>query len=265
MKKVVAAMLFAAFAAPAFGQWTGWSAEDPMDDTVRKGVASGWTAPRKSMSFPDRETKAIVGISCEADPDQAYMGFTEKPNLSRGENHGGYETTRLRVRFDNGKPQRVKAIQSRGNSQISLQAYSVGGEPLRDAILGGNTMLVEIPWHGAGNVIFAFSLAGSRKAFDAQCGPVIARKEAARRAAHEEHKRRRKKAFALYSDPDMAGRIVRAAGKHCPSVQRIIRISGDSVAVRCPKKTNPDESCLYPIDVMTRKVTVFGRFEADGC
>lgn len=43
---------------------------------------------------------------------------------------------------------------------------------LREAILGGNTMLVEVPWLGVlgKKVICPFSLAGSRAAYERQCG-----------------------------------------------------------------------------------------------
>ena len=91
MRKIVAAALLAAFAAPAFGQWKGWSSTDPMDDSVRKGLASAWTAPRKTMGFPFQGTKAVVGLACDDDSNEACMRFTEQPNLSSGQNRDGYE------------------------------------------------------------------------------------------------------------------------------------------------------------------------------
>ena len=109
---------------------------------------------------------------------EAYIRFTHGLNLSGDETHDGYNSLSLRVRFDNEEPYWLKARQPWGSDQLSLKKW---GDPrLRDAILGGNgnTMLVEIPWYGEGNVIFAFSLAGSRRAFDTQCGPIIAARKA---------------------------------------------------------------------------------------
>ena len=71
-----------------------------MDDSVRKGVASAWTGPGKTMGFPYQRTEAVVGLTCDGNETQAYLIFTEQPNLSRAENHDGYKTTWLRVRFD---------------------------------------------------------------------------------------------------------------------------------------------------------------------
>ena len=170
LNSVLAGLLLAAFAVPAFGLWQGWTHEDPMDDSVRKGVWSSWMSPLNRMGFPYHETKARLSLLCDDGPRTAYMDFTNVPILSGAENHDGFETMNLRVRFDNGEVRRVRAIQPWGSNMVGLDTTNHLGK-LRDAILGGNTMLVEIPWHGEGNVIFDFSLAGSRKAFDAECGP----------------------------------------------------------------------------------------------
>lgn len=267
MKRIFAAALLAAFAAPALGQWTSWSSTDPIDDSVRKGLASAWTAPRKTMDFPYRKTKAVVGLACDDAKSEAYMRFTEQPNLSRGKSHDGYETRQLRVRFDKDDFWYVHASQSWGSSQFSLTRHAPAGEQsLREAILGANTMLVEIPWHGADNVIFAFSLAGSREAFDAQCGPAIA----ARKAEMVERVRRAREANREWEERwkirgDAAAKNVRNAGKHCPSVVRLWRSGTEKVGVACPKESVEGELCFYTIDLLTQETGPYLGASEPGC
>ena len=133
MKRVAIAALLAAFAAPAFGQWKGWTSTDLMDDSVQKGVVSTWTKPRRPMAFPYQETEAILGLSCNNGSGEAYMRFTHGLNLSGDETHDGYNSLSLRVRFDNEEPYWLKARQPWGSDQLSLKKW---GDPrLRDAIL----------------------------------------------------------------------------------------------------------------------------------
>ena len=146
----------------AQAEWGQWSSEDPMNDTVRKGMASALTAPMKMMSFPYQDTKAILGVSC--DDTGAYMRFTNSPNLSGDTTHDGYNSIRLRVRKDNDQVRGIKFVQNWGSDQLSTTFL-----PMRNIVMEGQTLLVEIPWHGQGKVYFKFDLTGSSDMYKRTC------------------------------------------------------------------------------------------------
>lgn len=209
--------------------WSGWQSGDPMDDSVRKGIASMWTPPMRMMGFPYSDVKAVSGISC--DGRGAYLSFTDTPNISDDTNHSGYSESKLRVRFDKENPQRRSFTQVWGSNQLHTDSVAV-----RQGILRKHTMMVEIPWHGEGNVIFKFDLTGSHDAYKLACADRVAREAAgtakrlkAQREAVAKAKAEREKRAALEAerlariqrlvdDPKEAGRHIESKGWACPSV-----------------------------------------------
>ena len=263
MKRTAAVALLAALAAPAWGQWTGWGGKDPMDDSVHEGVASPWAKPTKPIGAPYRGTKAVAGLVCGDSPREAYLRFTAAPNLARGQTRSGYNELRMRVRFDQEPAREVRAEQAWGSQQLSM-----AGDSLREDILRASAMLVEVPWHGQGNVYFRFSLAGSRKAFERQCAEALAEERAAparQRAEREFFAERTARENRYVRSPELARKTVRDAGLACPSLMELApgrggvwaRANGN-VAVKCappPGTLEPGAFCVYVIDVMTGSVS----------
>ena len=259
VKRTAAVALLAALAAPAWGQWTGWGGKDPMDDSVHEGVASPWAKPTKPMADPYRGTKAVAGLVCGDSPREVYLRFTAAPNLARGQTRSGYNELRMRVRFDQEPAREVRVEQAWGSDQLSL-----AGDSLREDVLRAGAMLVEVPWHGQGNVYFRFSLAGSRKAFERQCAEALAEeraaaKEGAKRKLRTERTARKHR---YVQSPDLARKTVRDAGLACPElapgVASVWALAGGNVAVKCvppPGTLEPGAYCVYVIDMMTGSVS----------
>ena len=77
MKRTATALALACTlgAAPgADAAWSAWSVKDPMDGSVRKGMASSWTPPMRRMGFPYSDVRGLAGVSC--DGRGAYFSFT---------------------------------------------------------------------------------------------------------------------------------------------------------------------------------------------
>ena len=133
-------------------------------------------------------------------------------------------------------------------------------------------------------MVFAFSLAGSRKAFETQCGPgIVTREKQARerrrrsRAEAESDRQRwltgkpgeRLRPGTVYDladrlwaakwrdDGAAVGRLIRGAGKPCTSVVRhwLSLHSRRELEATCPK-TGADERCRYryAIDLLSEEV-----------
>ena len=178
MKTTAVALVLVATAGPAAAEWRAWSSTDEMSGAVRKGVVSAWTKPTRAMSFPYADARGVAGLAC--DGRGAYFRFSSPPNVSQDDTEDGYNVSRLRVRFDATPPTRIGFTQVWGSNQLTTNDAAV-----RKGILSAKEMLLEIPWHGQGNVVFRFDLAGSAAAYRAGCPERIARdaKEAEKRAA----------------------------------------------------------------------------------
>ena len=181
----------------------------------------------------------------------------------RHERPGGGTALDWPVRFDREPAREVRATQAWGSDQLSL-----AGDSLREDVLRAGAMLVEVPWHGQGNVYFRFFLAGSRKAFERQCAEALAEERAAparQRAERELFAERTARENRYVRSPELARKTVRDAGLACPSLMELApgrggvwaRASGN-VAVKCappPGTLEPGAFCVYVIDVMTGSVS----------
>ena len=193
---ITIAMMVLSISAQA--EWRQWSSEDPMNDTVRKGMASALTASMKMMSFPYQDTKAVLGVSC--DDTGAYMRFTNSPNLSGDTTHDGYNSIRLRVRKDNDQVRGIKFVQNWGSDQLSTTF-----PPMRNIVLEGQTLLVEIPWHGQGKVYFKFDLTGSSDMYKRTCHERILQDKAnAEKRAKDSARREKEQAEEAKRLKDLA-------------------------------------------------------------
>ena len=105
------------------GTWKGWEQKDEMTDKVRKGVVSAWSSPKTSMTFPVQDTRAVLGLACDA--RGAYLRFMSAPNMANDTNRDGYSVSVLRVRFDNDPVFRAEFIQDWGGDQLTTTSPGV--------------------------------------------------------------------------------------------------------------------------------------------
>lgn len=234
MKHLAAAGLVAAAGLAGWtspdAAWSGWASSDPMTDEVRKGVSSQWTAPRRSMGFPYQNTRAVAGLSC--DGSGAYFLFTNPPNLTNDDpRDGGYSVSHLRMRFDDDPPRRFTFTQSWGSDQLAT-----GSREVRSALLGKHKAMLEVPWHGEGNVVFEFDLTGSRKTYAVACASEI---EAPRRRAEQARRTEEARAWEIEKAKNTAWllRRILEAGYPCAGIKHAFAsryLPPDrSVTVRC--------------------------------
>lgn len=150
--------------------------------------------------------------------------------MTHDDTQDGYNTSRLRVRFDAAPPTRVGFTQVWGSDQLATTDAAVRG-----GILSAKVMLLEIPWHRQGNVVFRFDLTGSAATYRAGCPERFARdaKEAEKRAevatiraewarksqaAAEERARK----FSPFGKGwEMTRRHIEASGWSCPGVESL--------------------------------------------
>ena len=216
------------------GTWKGWEQEDEMTDKIRKGVVSAWSSPKTAMTFPAQDTRAVLGLACDA--GGAYLRFTSAPIMANDMNRDGYSVSVLRVRFDDDPVFRATFNQTWGGDQLTTKSSAV-----RRWILAKNRVRVEVPWYGQGNVIFEFSLAGSSGAYRAVCTERLARERAARERAERERAERaeasevRGARFRLYLDePATAGEHIERNGWACPNVETVMLAAGGHyLSVQC--------------------------------
>lgn len=167
MREIIAAAataLVLAIGAPAQAQWKTWEDVDPMTGDVRRGAQSSFTEPMSPMGFPYHDVVAIAVLSCGARLSFWFDGL----NLRGGENHDGYRTFRLRVKFDGNPPVKRHFAQNWGSNLLYYSGRLYLHE-MRESVLASKSMLLELPWHGQGDVVFKFDLTGSREAYGEAC------------------------------------------------------------------------------------------------
>ena len=231
-KRVMVAAALLGLAGTVSAGWSSWSHTDEMTGDTWKGVVSEETSPQHAMAFPYAWTIAVVGLSCNG--TGAYFRFSENPNLTKDRPGDGYSTSSLRARFDAEAPRNFRFTQEWGSDQLATDSAL-----MRNGILERKVLRLELPWHGQGNVIFKFDLAGSRAAYQAACPGRIsrdrektrARKAAeARRQAVSESMARERSEFG--KDWEKARRHVEASGWSCPKVESV-RLHHEVVMVIC--------------------------------
>lgn len=141
-------------------QWRSFESEDEMSGDKSAYAASPRTTSNRPMEFPYQGTESWIGFGCDGQNEWTYLGFSEAPNLSDTETKDGYNLLRTRVRWDDSVGTETFTqewgdpfLNFRNDSQVIQQ------------IVGGNSVLVELDWHGQKRaVIFSYTLRGSAKA-----------------------------------------------------------------------------------------------------
>lgn len=167
-KTIVLASLIMSFISTShaqefFGEWKLERAEDIMDDTKQVYVTSAFTSPHKKMSFPYNDVFSWLGVACDNRGNEwVYIGFNETPNLldTTLNYDGDIYMLHPRFRWDNEKPDYITLEQEVSSKFIGFEF----DESAIKSINGHNKVLLELNWHGQGNVYFEYSLKGSSEA-----------------------------------------------------------------------------------------------------
>ena len=124
-----------------------------------EGTKSEEVRPVERMEFPYHGVKATLFASCQ----NAWIRFSDSPNLTGGDIRDGYEEYRLRVRID-GRDLTWRATQDWGSKDLDLPSS------VRNAWANGTTFEVVTPWFEQGAVRFSWSLVGYSDAYAEACG-----------------------------------------------------------------------------------------------
>ncbi|WP_143512614.1 DUF4124 domain-containing protein [Vreelandella utahensis] len=141
-------------------KWHSFESEDKMSGDKSAYAVSPSTTSNRPMEFPYGGTESWIGFGCDSKNEWAYLGFSQAPNLNNTETKDGYNLFGTRVRWDDAVDSETftqewgdPILHFRNNNQVIQR------------IVGGNTVLVELNWHGQKRaVIFTYTLRGSCKA-----------------------------------------------------------------------------------------------------
>ena len=141
---------------PAWADWTVTERVHEMDGYVIRIARSDATRSTRTLPFPYGRVRAQLAVQCE------------RSNLSVGtffstlHFQNSLETIHnLRVKFDNDDPIKWTVWNNLSSDQFQLVSDVKSNI---ERIMNAQTMLMEVPWHGAGDAYFEFSLTGSKTA-----------------------------------------------------------------------------------------------------
>jgi hypothetical protein len=144
---------------PAYGGWNTSLSKDEMTGKKSAYASSPITAPSKRMEFPYGDTKAWVGVGCDGTTEWAYVGFNTPPNLSNTDTKDGYNLISTRIKWGE-KVENITLTQEWSAKFIHFR----DDKSIISNIAKSNSVLLELNWHGHGNIYFKFSLSGSSAA-----------------------------------------------------------------------------------------------------
>lgn len=139
--------------------WRHWGDTDEMTGKTQQFVMSPKAPPLKKMEFPYHDVTAFMGAGCQDGKEWAYFGFSTAPNLNDDETKKGYSLITTRIKWDD-RIETVKLTQEWGDKFISFQNDAAA---ISNA-MQHNKVLLELNWHGSGNVHFEIPLHGSTAA-----------------------------------------------------------------------------------------------------
>ena len=158
---VICIGLFIGSTAHASWRYAGKN-EDVMTNEFSAHAHSINTKPLKLMSFPYQNVVSWMGYGCSKDSEWAYIGFSGAPNLNDTETEDGYNSIVTRIKWGNDEVNKIRLTQDWGEKFI----HFVDDESSIRNIMNNSSVLLELNWHGQGNVHFKFSLDGSTKAIN---------------------------------------------------------------------------------------------------
>lgn len=152
-------------------KWQFFASIDEMTGKVSYYATSPSIKPRKVMDFPYSNVESWIGVGCETGQKWMYFGFTISPNLLGDNTESGYNWLETRIKIDE-KQTNVYLSQSWGAK--TLHVGDGGGSRMNKELISkaelisylpkANKILLELNWHGNGNVYFAYPMTGSANA-----------------------------------------------------------------------------------------------------
>lgn len=158
----VAVLLMSAPHGVVAQEWSHETSQDEMTDELRAFAKSPEVSATEPLEFPYRDVVAQLALGCDGEDEWVYLAFSEGPNLTGGNTEDGYDVFRLRVRWDD-DVQTHRMIQEWGEPFVQFQS----DETVIPLITSSETVLVELPWYGSGEVYFRFPLGGAADAIAA--------------------------------------------------------------------------------------------------
>lgn len=132
---------------------------DEMTGAKQAFALSPKVSPTRTMDFPYSNVTAWVGVGCENASEWAFFGFSTAPNISNDDTKSGYHVINTRVKW-NDSIINTRLIQNWGAKFIHFSDESEAIIKLANS----SRLMLELNWHGQGNVNFNFPLTGSSAA-----------------------------------------------------------------------------------------------------
>ena len=170
------------FVVPVSAQWRNTTDSDPISgENTAYAISNGYTSMER-MSAPYTGTTMSIGYGCSENSEWAYFVFSTAPNIANDKTESGYSTSVSRIRWDD-TASTISLRQDWGERYMHFRNKSDIAK-----IRAYNVLVVELDWHGSGDVYFRVPLSGSTKATDRArdlCGikPYLARAAEANRHA----------------------------------------------------------------------------------
>ena len=139
--------------------WSTVTFVDEWGDQTDDVGARSTLVEGSGLSFPYNDTRGQIFVNC----DNAWLRFTDAPNLTGGDISDGYHTYRLLIRID-GEESRLTVRQTWGAKDLNVVFSS---EFIRN-ISAGSQLDVLLPWYES-RAVFRWSLAGSSDAIKQSC------------------------------------------------------------------------------------------------
>jgi len=251
----------------AQADWRVYESKSAMTDETYQYAVSPYSDATR-MSFPYAETKSQILVSCgviESSGKVYYsvrVRFTKAPNVPDAETKSGYNVVRVYTRWDSGDVDwSPEYKQDWGDDTFT--PYNFHDEAFVEQLKAANKLRLQFSWHGQGDPVFTYSMAGSSRAIsaitarcEAKAGPAKIAYEAARaerlateRAAQVEREaaervvRLEREAAAANAAPraSFSGNTLRLTGTdwRTTSFKRLYEVYADGVLVASVKSATP--------------------------
>ncbi|MBM7624749.1 hypothetical protein [Sporohalobacter salinus] len=166
MKKRIIALsillvLLLSYTVYAANEWDTFVSKDEMEGTETWYATSPEVTTTEKMDFPYTGTKASLIVGYDGEDEWGYVAFSNAPNLSDTETEDGYNVIYTRVKFDD-KIKNTTLTQDWGSKFLNFR----NDKGIISKIKSSNTLLLELNWHGEGEVYFRFPLDGSADAIN---------------------------------------------------------------------------------------------------
>ena len=146
---------------PALASWTNLTFVDEWGEHANTGARSAWTTPVRSLRFPYEDLKASLYVDgC----DQAWIRFTDDPNLTGGDIGDGYVTYSIKARAD-GREVTEPMIASWGSEDLSWRS---GDATVIKSWANEESYEILVPLY-VGSTAWKFDMTGAKTAITKTC------------------------------------------------------------------------------------------------